>query len=166
MATAYRYFRTAEDLWEEAALFDSTLLIDPEAVEAAIEAAGDDVEARLDVVVRQLGWAFIDHEPVSRQIMKTSLDRWFTSQTESLDARPVRPGIRNQWNALVVRPLRGTLRDDRLDEVVDALGLVLGTETVLTLVDVLHLSPEAAKDRLLITARWILRSGLAEAARP
>lgn len=46
VATAYRYFRTAEELWEDAALFSSSMLIDSDELEAAIEAAGDDVEAR------------------------------------------------------------------------------------------------------------------------
>ena len=91
VATAYRYFRTAEELWEDAALFNATELIDSDELEAAIEAAGDDVEARLEVVIRRLGWAFIDHELMTRQVMKASLDRWFAQQgtdTEPLSGSP------------------------------------------------------------------------------
>src|SRR3954467_8211725 len=78
VATAYRYFRTAEDLWEDAALFSATAFLDADEPEAAIEAAGDDVEARVEVVIRWVGWGFIDHEVVARQLMKASLDRWFS----------------------------------------------------------------------------------------
>lgn len=164
VATSYRYFRSAEELWEEAALFDSTAIFEPEELEAAIEAAGDDVEARLEVVVRCLGWSFIDHELVVRQVMKTSIDRWFAHQGRPEDERPVRPGVRNKWNALALQPLRDTLEDHQFDALIEALGFVVGTEAVITLLDALHLSPEAAKERQLITARWILRGGLAEIA--
>ena len=77
VATAYRYFTTAEELWEEAAAFRFDDLVDIEAVERAVEAAGDDVEARLEAVVRGIGWAMLDHELPFRQAAKTSLDRWF-----------------------------------------------------------------------------------------
>lgn len=43
---SYRYFRSAEELWEEAALFNFASIYDPAEFEAAIEAAGDGVEAR------------------------------------------------------------------------------------------------------------------------
>jgi AcrR family transcriptional regulator len=162
VATAYRYFRTAEELWEEAAIFSSTLLIDSQELEAAIDAAGDDVEARVEVVIRKLGWGFIDHQVMTRQVMKTSLDRWFAQQDPEAETRPVRPGQRNKWNALALAPLRDKLEDHEVDSLVEALGFTLGAEAVITLLDALQLSPEAAKERQLTTARWILRGGLAE----
>src|SRR5438477_6867112 len=145
VATAYRYFRTAEELWEDAALFSATVIIDSDELEAAIEAAGDDVEARLEVVIRRLGWGFIDHELMTRQVMKASLDRWFAQQAGERESRPVRPGQRNKWNALALEPLRDKLEDHQVDSLIEALGFVLGAEAVITLFDVLQLSPEAAK---------------------
>mgnify|MGYP001400440898 CR=1 FL=1 len=165
VATAYRYFRTAEELWEDAALFSSTVIIDSDELEAAIEAAGDDVEARVEVVIRKLGWGFIDHELMTRQVMKASLDRWFAQQGSQGEPRPVRPGQRNKWNALALQPLRDKLEDHEVDSLIEALGFVLGVEAVLTLLDALQLSPEAAKERQLTTAMWILRGGLAGIAR-
>jgi len=162
VATAYRYFRTAEELWEEAAIFSSTLLIDSQELEAAIDAAGDDVEARVEVVIRKLGWGFIDHQVMTRQVMKTSLDRWFAQQDTENEPRPVRPGQRNKWNALALAPLRDKLEEHEVDSLVEALGFTLGAEAVITLLDALQLSPEAAKERQLTTARWILRGGLDE----
>ena len=166
VATAYRYFRTAEELWEDAAVFSASLIIDSDELEAAIEAAGDDVEARVEVVIRRLGWGFIDNELLTRQLMKTSLDRWFAQQGTGGVDRPVRPGQRNKWNDLALRPLRDKLEDHQVDALVEALGFVLGTEAAVTLLDALQLSPEAAKERQLTTALWILRGGLAEAAAP
>lgn len=162
VATAYRYFRTAEELWEDAALFSATVIVDSDELEAAIEAAGDDVEARVEVVIRKLGWGFIDHEVMTRQVMKASLDRWFAQQGSDEEPRPVRPGQRNKWNALALQPLRERLEDYEVDSLVEALGFVLGAEAVVTLLDVLQLSPEAAKERQLISALWMLRGGLAE----
>ena len=164
VATAYRYFRTAEELWEEAALYSSAELIDSDELEAAIKAAGDDVEARVEVVIRKLGWLFIDQEAMTRQVMKTSIDRWFAQQGVEGERRPVRPGQRNKWNALALEPLRDSLEDHQVDSLVEALGFVVGVEAVVTLLDALQLSPEAAKERQLRTALWILRGGLAEIA--
>ncbi len=156
------HFRSAEELWEEAALFDSNLVYDTDELEAAIEAVGDVVEMRLVVLIRRLGWVFIDHELLSRQVMKTSIDRWFASRGVPEDERPVRPGLRNKWYALALQPLRDSLEDHQVDGLIEALGFVVGTEAVITLLDALHLSPEAAKERQLTTALWILRGGLAE----
>jgi AcrR family transcriptional regulator len=164
LATAYRYFRTAEELWEDAAIFSATVIIDSDELQAAIEAAGDNVETRVEVVVRRLGWGFIDNEVMIRQVMRTSLDRWFAQQGADGEARPVRPGQRNKWNALALQPLRDKLEDYQVDSLVEALGFVVGAEAVITLLDALQLSPEAAKERQLTTALWILRGGLAEIA--
>ena len=163
VATAYRYFTTAEELWEEAAAFRFDDLIDIDAVERAVEAAGDDVEARLEAVVRGVGWAMLDHELPFRQAAKTSLDRWFAQQRDDGEKRPTRPGQRNRWNALAVEPLRGTLTDDELAGLIEALGLAWGTEAAITLYDVLELEPDAAKQRMLTTCKWILRGALADA---
>jgi AcrR family transcriptional regulator len=220
VATAYRYFTTAEELWEEAAAFRFDDLIDIEAVERAVAAEGDDGEGRLEAVVRGVGWCMLDHELPFRQAAKTSLDRWFAQQRaggefpgrahiqhndlrlglERLlgfvgrevfyhdawrrggcvwagllgvqrtkkqrgggEKRPTRPGQRNRWNALAVEPLRGALTDDEIDGLIEALGLAWGTEAAITLYDVLELEPEAAKQRMLTTCKWILRGALADA---
>jgi hypothetical protein len=141
-------------------------VIDSDQLEAAIEAAGDDVEPRVEVGIRKLGWAFIDHEAMARHVMKTSLDRWFAEQGNAGEPRPVRPGQRNKWNALALQPLRDKLEDHQVDSLVEALGFVVGVEAVIALLDALQLSPEVAKERQLRTAMWILRGGLGEMAGP
>jgi len=166
IATAYRYFTTAEELWEEAAVFGLDELFDEEAIERAVEAAGDDVEARLEVVIRMIGWAMLDEELPYRQMAKTSLDRWFAQQRNGDgERRPTRPGHRNRWNALVVEPLRGTLSDSELAGLIEALGLGWGAESVIVLYDVLELERDAAKRRMLTTCTWILRGAVADAGK-
>lgn len=162
LATAYRYFRSAEDLWDDAALYSATVIVDPDELEAAIHAAGDDVEARLQVLIRRLGWGYIDHAAMTRQVLKADLDRWLAHQGNADAPPPERPGQRNKWNALALEPLRDKLEDYQMDTLIEALGFVLGAEAVTTLLDALHLSPEAAKERQLTTAMWILRGGLAD----
>lgn len=164
VATAYRYFRTAEDLWEDAAVYSATVIVDSDELEDEIKAAGENVEARLEVVIRKLGWGFIDHAVTARQVLKASLDRWLAAEDDDKLPTPARPGQRNKWNALALEPLRDQLEDYQVDALVEALGFVVGAEAVTTLLDVLHLSPQAAKERQLTTAMWILRGGLAEMA--
>lgn len=167
IATAYRYFATAEELWEEAAVFGIDDLIDEEAVERALEATGEDVEARVEVVVRMIGWPMLDQELRYRQMAKTSLDRWFAQQRNGdSEQRPTRPGRRNRWNALAVEPLRGVLTDEELAGLIEALGLGWGTEAMIVLYDVLELDSEAAKHRMLTTCRWILQGALAGTSTP
>jgi AcrR family transcriptional regulator len=164
VATAYRYFRTAEELWEVAALFDVRQVLDPDAAEAAIEAAGPDVEARLEVAIRVAGWPLIDQELVIRRMIKASLDRWLVTQSRPPEERPIRPGARKRWIALVLQPLRGTADDQQVDAIAEGLAFVFGGEAAIALLDAVQLSPDAAKERQMTAARWILRGGLADIA--
>jgi AcrR family transcriptional regulator len=163
LATAYRYFGSAEELWADAAVYGTSGLVDWNALRAAIEACGDDVEARVDTMTRGVGWVLVDNAFLARQSAKASLDRWFAQQGTDDPDRPVRPSERVQWIALALGPLRTTLEDFEVDSIAEALAFVIGAEAVVTALDVLHLSPEAGKDRMLTTARWVLRAGLAEA---
>lgn len=163
VATAYRYYRTADELWDDAASYNVAPLVDEAELEQRIEAAGDDVEARLEILVRAIGWAFLDKPVLARRAAKASLDGWFAQQARGEEPRSNRPRNRNRWNALALRPLRDQLEDHQVDAIVEALGLAWGSEPTITLLDVLDLSPEAAKERMLTAALWILRSGLAAA---
>ncbi len=163
VATAYRYFASAEELWADAAVYGLSGMFDLEAVHASIEACGDDVGARVAAMTRGIGWTLIDNDFFARQSAKASLDRWFAQQSTDDADRPVRPSERVRWIALVLEPLRTRLEDHQIDSIAEALAFVVGAAAVVTALDVLHLSPEAAKDRMLRTATWVLRAGLAEA---
>lgn len=98
----------------------------------------------------------------TRQVLKAELDRWVAHQGNTNTLPPAPPGQRNKWNALALKPLRDKVEDHQVDAIIEALGFVLGAEAVTTLLDALHLSPQAAKERQLTTAMWILRGGLAD----
>jgi hypothetical protein len=162
LATAYRYFRTAEELWADAAIFGIRNIIDPDEVAAAIEACGDDVEARVVRMAEMQQGALLERQFFARQSAKTSLDRWFAQQgTEDAD-RATRPAERMRWIELALEPLRSTLHDREVDSIAEALGLIIGAEAVVSALDALHLSADAAKERAVVTARWIVRAALAE----
>ena len=162
VATAYRYFRTAEELWADAAIFRSTNIIDPDELTAAIQACGDDVEARVAAMAELQQGALLERQFFARQSAKTSLDKWFAQQGTEEPNRVTRPAERMRWIELALEPLRDTLEDHQVDSIAEALGLVIGAEAVVSALDVLHLSPEAAKERVVLTARWIVRAALAE----
>ena len=166
LATAYRYFGSAEELWADAAVYGTSGLVDWDALQNAIEACGDDVEARVDAMTRGMGWVLVDNASLARQSAKASLERWFAQQGTDDAHRPVRPSERVQWIALALEPLRTTLEDFEVDSIAEGLAFVVGAEAAVTALDVLHLSPEAGKERMLVTARWVVRAGLADAGSP
>jgi AcrR family transcriptional regulator len=166
IATAYRYFRTAEELWADAAVFGNKNIIDPDELAVGIEACGDDVEARVAAMAALLQGALLERQLLARQSVKASLDKWFAQEGTADADRPTRPAERMRWIELALEPLRGSVEDHHVDSIAAALGLVVGAEAVVSALDVLHLSPEAAKDRIVVTSRWILRAALAEIDAP
>jgi AcrR family transcriptional regulator len=133
-ATAYRYFSTAQALWEEASL---------EIVEAwdtgQVDQAGDDPRARLDAAVQGVGWHMLDDELPYRNLVRSSLERWYEqSALPDDETMPIRQGRRMAYNTKVVEPLRATLPDWTVDQLL-SLALVWGTEAVLVLRDVCRL---------------------------
>lgn len=167
-ATAYRYFSSADDLWFEA----SDVAVDWEreldAADARVDACGDDLAARLDEVVRSIGWRMLDDQVPFRRIARQALDQSL-AQAEGGDGPgadaervPVRAGRRNRSNRKVVEPLRGRLPDADLDRLVAALGLVIGTEAMIALTDGVALDVETAKAVQSDAARWLLAGALAE----
>ena len=156
-ATAYRYFSSAQALWEEASL---------EIVEdwdtEQIDQAGDDPRARLDAAVQGVGWHMLDDELPYRNLVRSSLERWYEQSGLPDDERmPIREGRRMAYNRKVVEPLRGYLPDTTIDQLLNALALVWGTEAVLVLRDVCRLDTEQAKATMLSAARWMLDGFLA-----
>ena len=70
IATAYRYFPTADDLWTEAS-FETLDFTEMNAgVDKALSAAGDDAAARLEVVVTSIGWDMLENPLPYRTMVK------------------------------------------------------------------------------------------------
>ena len=91
-ATAYRYFASADELWQAsmvAAKFGPLL----EEAETLMEGAGDDPQARLEAAVRGIGWPMLDDQAPFRLVAKSALERWFAQADAAPNDRvPVREG--------------------------------------------------------------------------
>lgn len=162
-ATAYRYFSSAEELWSEAshvALEMGPVLMD---VDEQMVAAGDDPMARLEIAVREVGWRMLDDQLPFRQLAKASLERWFNQlDVPPSERTPVREGRRNALSRRAVEPLDGSVAPEELRRLQAALGIVLGIDSMLALIDGVGLDPEEAKGVLLDAARWMLAGAIAE----
>jgi hypothetical protein len=128
-----------------------------------VEAAGTDPRARLEALIRSLGFAMLDDQVPYRQIAKTALEQWFRLADAPDSQRvPVRQGRRNEQIRNVLAPLGGSLAETDIDRIARALGLVVGTEAMIALTDAVGLDVPAAKRTLLDAALWLLTGALAE----
>jgi AcrR family transcriptional regulator len=163
IATAYRYFSSAEDLWWEAsnAAFDQYGTLAH--ARDAVEAAGSDPQARLEALIRSIGFRMFDDQMPYRQLMRVALDQWFRQiDAPAAELRPVREGRRNEQIRQVIAPLIGQLPRKDVNRIAQALGLVVGVEAVVSLTDAVGLDVTAAKRTLLDAARWLLAGALTE----
>lgn len=163
VATAYRYFSSAEDLWWEAsneAFGDQAILA---RARQQIEAAGSDPQGRLQALIRSVGFTMLDDQVPYRRIAKSALEQWFRqADTPPGERVPIRQGRRNQQVRTVLAPLEDRLSKEDLDRIAHALGLVIGSEAMISLTDAVGLDVLAAKQTLLDAARWLLAGALAE----
>lgn len=63
---------------------------------------------------------------------------------------------------MIVEPLRGRMADGDVRRIEAALGVVVGTESTIALIDAVGLGPEEAKATMLDAARWMLAGALAD----
>lgn len=165
VATAYRYFSSAEELWWEAsnsAFGDQGTVAQ---AERRIEAAGGDPQARLEALIRSIGFQILDDQVPYRRIAKSALEQWFR-QADAPDSQrvPIRQGRRNEQIRKVIAPLHGRLSKKDIDRIAHALGLLIGSEAMISLTDAVGLEVPAAKRTLLDAGRWLLAGALAELA--
>jgi AcrR family transcriptional regulator len=163
VATAYRYFSSAEELWWEASneAFDGGPVLAQ--IDKRVDAAGDDPQARLEALIRTIGFHMLDDQVPYRRISKTALEQWFRQADAPANERvPIREGRRNEQIDKAIAPLRGQLSSKDLDRIAHALGIVVGTEAMIALTDAVGLDVPAAKRTLLDAARWMLAGALAE----
>ena len=95
LATAYRYFPSADELWFEAAA--SSLDFEPRFARVAeeLDAVGDDPQARLEVAMRHIEFDMIENQAPYRRLAKAALDRWFEQSPSGEERTVVREGRRN-----------------------------------------------------------------------
>ncbi|HEY1830482.1 MAG TPA: helix-turn-helix domain-containing protein [Acidimicrobiales bacterium] len=164
VATAYRYFPSAELLAQEASRQAIEFGADVEETLAAIDAAGDDVHGRVDALARTIGWMMLHDQARFRLGARAGSDTWFAQQQIAPEDRvPVRMGRRTIQIRHALVPLEGKLSDEQMEQLVAAFIIVVGFEAVISLTDVAQLDPEAALEVMINTCRWILDGALAEA---
>jgi len=162
VATAYRYFSTAEELWWEAS---KTIAFQGPMAEAEqrVEEAGNDPRARVEALTRSIGFYMLDNQMPYRQMTRAALEQWFR-QIEVPDSEqvPIREGRRNEQIRNAISPLRDELPQKDIDRIAHALALVISSEAVIALCDAVGLDVPAAKKSLLDAGRWLLSGALAE----
>jgi AcrR family transcriptional regulator len=164
VATAYRYFPSVELLAEEASNYAIRYLSSVEEVLAAIDAAGDDVHARVEALARTLGAKIIHNQAVFRVAARSGLNTWFAQRQLTPENRvPVRTGRRTIQTRHALTPLEGKLTDEQLEHLVGAFTIAIGVEAMISLTDVANLDPDAALGVIISTCRWILDGALNEA---
>lgn len=160
VATAYRYFSSADDLWWEA----SNMAVGAfTGADERVEAAGADPLARLEALIRSIGFQMLDDQVPYRQVAKAALEQWFRQAEVPENERvPIRQGRRNDQIRKALAPLVGQLPRKDVDRIARALGLVIGSEAMISLTDAVGLDVPAAKKTLLEAGRWLLAGALAE----
>jgi AcrR family transcriptional regulator len=150
--TAYRYFPNQSDLLVAAY---------PEIELRSLlgDYPPDDVEARLDAVVRQYLRVTIENEAALRAALRLSLDPHGTYREKLL----LRQGRVIAWLKDALEPLRGQLSEQAVERLVYAIRAAAGIEALVWLCDIAGLSRDEAKDLMMWSARALLQSALAEA---
>jgi AcrR family transcriptional regulator len=162
VATAYRYFSSAEELWWEAS---KSIAFEGSTAEAhrRIDEAGDDPQARLEALIRSTGFRTLDDQVPYRQMAKAALDQWFRQIDVAEGQRvPIREGRRNEGIRSAIAPLCDELSQKDVDRIAHALALVIGSEAMIALIDAVGLDVATAKRSLLDAGRWLLAGALAE----
>lgn len=155
--TAYRYFRSQEQLLSEVTLER----LRPR-VEGVIEMARREFDpaTALEKTVVQIQRLAVEYEAALRTILRLSLERKLG------ETGPVRGGRRVDWIESAVRTVKPKLTKRQYERLVSALSLCLGVEALIILQDVRGLKPEQSIDVCKWTARAILETATKEAQRP
>ena len=149
--TAYRYFPTQRALLVAAhpETTVSTLVPDD---------AGDDPEARLLGAVDAFIRIVVDTEHQQRTMLRLSLDP--ETSSESL---PLRQGRAISWFEEALAPLRPRLTDPEIHRLALSVRSAVGIESLVWLTDIGGLTREEATERMLWSARALLRQAVADA---
>jgi AcrR family transcriptional regulator len=150
-ATAYRYFPDQMSLLS-AAVSDGYAGIG-DRFRPEVGSTADLVE-RVDIATEGLLRRILDREPLVRMVMALSLLRSVDGTTPRRDATDVRPGFRHAWIDEALGPAESDFTPDELRTLELALGVILGTEALVALKDVMGIDSEEAID----VCRWMART--------
>jgi len=153
-ATAYRHFPDVTALLVEASLDIDT----PQAEEVFRGGPATDPVARLERVDAAFDQMIRDNEVALRLMLRHTMERSVRRGSDA--STPVRQNRRTPLIEAALEPARRELRPAALKTLTRALALVIGTEAMLVLKDVLQLDEAEARR----VRRWAIRA-LVDAAR-
>jgi AcrR family transcriptional regulator len=153
-ATAYRHFPDLSALLVEASLDIAT----PQADALFLAELPDDPVSRLERVDRAFHDMILGNERALRLMLMHSLER--SLEQDGAPSLPARQNRRSPLIEAALEPARQQFKPAALKTLTKALALVIGTEAMLVLKDVLRLDDADARR----VKRWAIRA-LVEAAR-
>ncbi|MFL5562644.1 MAG: TetR/AcrR family transcriptional regulator [Gemmatimonadaceae bacterium] len=156
--TVYMYFPTMEQL-----LIDATLLSISEGnVGAALDTVDDDddIEHRVDVMVRAVQRLFVSTEPQGRMLLRLTVE---AGGRDRRPGQPVRGYRRVEWIERALAPLRERLEAPRFERLVSALAMVVGWESLIVARDIRALGIRQAEEVSAWAAQTLVRATLEEA---
>jgi AcrR family transcriptional regulator len=148
-ATAYRYFPNVEDLLAEASLH--VAFPDPNCLS---DRSADPID-RLMLIDEAVERMIASNETALRMMIASA-----SKLPIQANDVPARQNRRVPLIEAALAPAKAEFAPDAYRRLTHALSLVIGTEAMLVLKDVLHLSPKQARD----VRRWTIRA-LVESAR-
>jgi AcrR family transcriptional regulator len=155
--TVYLHFPTLEQL-----LVDATLgALSQADVDRAIEPDehDEDVEARLERMVRAVQGMSPEVERLGRQLIRLTVD----ADPETSSGTEVRRGYRRiEWIETALAPLRDQIERPAFDRLVAAIALVVGWEAMIVERDICGLSPQQAQELSVWAARSLLHATVRE----
>lgn len=154
-ATAYRHFPSVDALLLEASL-DVAI---PEADDLFRDGSSDDPVARLERVDTALHDMILTNEAALRMMLVHSLQRDFRNQVDA--ELPTRQNRRTPLIEAALEPTRNQFKPATLKTLSKALALIIGTEAMVVLKDVLQLDDADARK----VKRWAIRALVAAAMR-
>jgi AcrR family transcriptional regulator len=162
-ATAYRYFSNPEHLWAEASFQGMGLEEWMASVHQRLQEAGADAGDRAQLAAELVGSRMLADQLPFRELMRASLEQWFSQQhADTRDRAPVRAARRQRTNDIVLEPLRERLTERQLDRLRRAMTLVSGVDAVVVLTDSARLDSDDALATLIDANRWLIAGALAE----
>ena len=151
--TAYRYFPTQKALLVAAHPETTARTLVP-------DDAGDDPEARLLGAVDAFIRIVVDTEHQQRTMLRLSLD-----PETSRESLPLRQGRAITWFEEALSPLRPRLTDAEIHRLALSARSAVGIESLVWLTDIAGLTRAQAAERMLWSARALLRQALADGDR-
>jgi AcrR family transcriptional regulator len=155
-ATAYRYFPNVEALLLEAS-FDIAV---PDAKDLFHDDSADDPVSRVQLVDTAIHDMILANEAPLRMMLIHSLEHAMKQATDG--GPPIRQNRRTPLIEAALRPARNRFKAGALQNLGKALALIIGTEGIIVIKDVLQLDDAEARK----VKRWAIRALVEAAMKP